>query len=107
MWVREASQRVNGKEHPDTLRSTTNLAGTYRMQDKFAEAEGRRVVQVGLLPGQPPADQRVHLRTNTAPSRCLAIRPASLNISLPCPGWVGGFTATAHSTHQSPNTRIA
>jgi|SRR5579871_5204666 len=32
-------RRVLGPEHPDTLKSMTNLAESYRHQDKFAQAE--------------------------------------------------------------------
>ena len=35
----EASERVLGKEHPDTLRSVNNLAVLYRTQGRYAEAE--------------------------------------------------------------------
>ena len=35
----EASERVLGKEHPDTLLSVNNLAMLYQAQGRYAQAE--------------------------------------------------------------------
>ena len=38
-WLLERRENILGSEHPDTLNSMNNLAGLYRLQARYAEAE--------------------------------------------------------------------